>query len=102
MRDSPDSFSSTRLKAGPSATTADSLLPDLEAGEAADDDVLAGLRAELGAQLLDRLGVVLVGVDVLLVEQHDLLHPLAQLALGDLRAHVLGLVGGLLLEHAQL
>src|SRR4051812_36371780 len=78
------------------------LVADLEPGEPADDDVLAGLRAELGAKLLDRLAVVLVGVDVLLVEQHDLLHPLAQLAFGDLRAHVLGLVGRLLLEDAQL
>ena len=46
--------------------------------------------------------VVLVDVDVRLVQEDDLLHPLAQLALGDLRPHVLGLVGGLLLEHAQL
>src|SRR3954451_14482399 len=78
------------------------LVADLEAREAADDHVLSGLRAELCPKLLDRLAVVLVGVDVLLVEQHDLLHPLAQLALGDLWAHVLGLVGGLLLEDAQL
>ena len=39
---------------------------------------------ELRADLLDRLAVVLVAVDVRLVEQDDLLHPLAQLALGDL------------------
>ena len=30
-------------------------LPDLEAGEARDPDVLAGLGGDLGAQLLDRL-----------------------------------------------
>ena len=37
-----------------------------------------------------------------LVEQDDVVHPRLELALGDLRADVLGLVGGLLLEHAQL
>ena len=60
------------------------------------------LARQVVPQLLDRLAVVLVGVDVLLLEQDDLLHPLAQLALDDLRADVLGLVGGLLLEDAQL
>src|SRR5919204_219073 len=44
-----------------------------EAHEAPDDDVLARRRRELAAQLLDRLAVVLVAVDVGLVEQHDLL-----------------------------
>ena len=73
---------------GPSATRPRAYSPTGEAREAADDDVLAGLRRELGAQLLDRLAVVLVGVDVLLVEQHDLLDPLAQLALDDLRARM--------------
>src|SRR4051794_21293198 len=37
-----------------------------------------------------------------LVEQHDVVHPRLELALGDLRADVLGLVGRLLLEDAQL
>src|SRR5215211_664991 len=73
-----------------------------EPGEAADDDVLAGLGREVAAQLLDGLAVVLVGVDVDLVEQHDLAQPLLQLALADPRADVLGLGGGLLLEHAGL
>src|SRR4029079_6787527 len=41
-------------------------------------------------------------VHVHLVEQDGLLHPLAQLALGDLAADLLRLVGRLLLEHAQL
>src|SRR5919198_1559421 len=54
------------------------------------------------APLLDRLAVVLVAVDVDLVEQDDLVEPALQLALDDPRAHVLGLVGGLLLEHPRL
>src|SRR5215207_1479414 len=99
MSASPDSFRRMRSKAG---RFTGALRPDREAGEAADDDVLAGRAGELGAQLLDRLAVVLVGIDVLLLEQHDLFHPLAKLALGDLGADVLRLVGGLLLEHAQL
>ncbi len=60
------------------------LVPDREAREAADDDVLAGRRRDRGTQLLDRLAVVLVRVDVLLLEQHDLLEPLLHPALGDL------------------
>src|SRR4051794_9697900 len=101
---SPESFSSIRLKAGPASASAtrSGLLADLVAREAADHDVLAGLRRRGRAQVLDGLAAVLVLVHVLLVEQHDLLEPLAQPPLGDLRAHVLGLVGGLLLEDAQL
>ena len=77
--------------------------PDGELREASGSTTFSpGLGGQLRAELLDRLAVVLVAVDVLLVEQDDLLHPLAQLALGDLGPHVLGLVGGLLLEHAQL
>src|SRR5215208_5810054 len=95
---SPDSFRRIRSNAGRLTASGS----DREAREAADDDVLAGRAGERGAQLLDRLAVVLVGVDVRLLEQHDLFRPLAQLALGDLRADVLGLVGRLLLEHAQL
>src|ERR1700710_845240 len=106
MRASPESFSRTRLNAGGGVslgTARASRLPaDREAGEAAHDDVLAGLAREVGAQLLDRLVLVLVAVDVRLLEQDGLLHPLAQLALGDLRPHLLGLVGSLLLEDAQL
>src|SRR5947208_5497945 len=105
MSASPDSFSRTRLNAGAEATlaTAGRPLPaDREAREPADDDVLAGRPREVRAQVLDRLAVVLVRVDVRLLEQDGVLHPLAQLALGDLRADVLGLVGGLLLEDAQL
>src|SRR5688572_8308095 len=99
MRASPDSFSRMRWNAG-SATAG--LRADGEAGEPADADVLAGLRGDLVLQLLDGLALVLVLVDVLLVEQHDLLVPLAQLALDDPRADVLGLVGGLLLEDLAL
>src|SRR4051812_481565 len=109
MRDSPDSFNRMRLKTG-SATTRRSygppwldvggnrLLADGEADEPLDDDVLARLGREVGAQLLDRLAVVLVAVDVLLVEQDDVLVPGLELALDDLGPDVLRLVGGLLLE----
>src|SRR5215210_6595979 len=99
IRASPESLSRIRLKTG-SATGPSG--PDGESGEAADDDVLAGRARQLGAQLLDRLAVVLVAVDVHLVEEDGLLHPLAQLALGDLAADLLWLVGGLLLEDPQL
>src|SRR5215210_5719254 len=99
IRASPESLSRIRLKTG-SATGPSG--PDGESGEAADDDVLPGRARELGPQLLDRLALVLVRVDVHLVEEDGLLHPLAQLALGDLAADLLGLVGGLLLEHPQL
>src|SRR4051794_1869978 len=96
---SPESLIRTRLKTGSSLTR---LRAHREAGEAADHDVLAGGAGEVGAQLLDRLALVLVRVDVRLVEQDDVVHPGLELALGDLRADVLGLVGGLLLEDAQL
>src|SRR3954453_6699626 len=110
IRASPESFRRMRLKAGraPSAegcalTSKLSLrLAALEASEAPDHDVLTRLRRGGSAQVLDALAAVLVLVHVLLLEQDDLLEPLAQLALGDLRADVLGLVGGLLLVDAQL
>src|SRR5450755_1558525 len=62
---------------------------DREPGEAADDDVLARLRREGGAQLIDRLALVLVLVDVLLAQQDDLVEPLVELALHDALAHIL-------------
>src|SRR3712207_4896987 len=97
MRASPDSLSRTRENAGsgwaPSAIGCGLLLADGEAREAADPDVLAGLRGELVLELLDRLALVPVAVDVGLLEQHDLRQPLAQLPLDDARADVLGLVG---------
>src|SRR5690348_2161189 len=108
MRASPESFRRTRLKAGraPSVegwpANCPRLLADLEASEAPDHHVLARLRGRGRAQLLDGLSAVLVLVHVLLLEQDDLLEPLAELALGDLRAHVLRLVGGLLLVDAEL
>src|SRR3954451_19851435 len=92
IRASPDSFSRTLEKSG----------ANLEPGEALDDDVLAGLRRELGAQLLDRLAAVLVRVDVLLLEQDDLLEPLVDLALGGALARVLGNVVQLARGDAQL
>src|SRR3954463_14299735 len=97
MSASPESFRRMRSKAAEAL-----LLAYLISGEPADHDVLAGLRRRGRAQVLDRLAGVLVAVHVLLVQQHDLLEPLAQPPLRDLRAHVLGLVGGLLLEDPQL
>src|SRR3981189_527852 len=113
MRDSPDSFSRMRLKTGsdkvsghpkqaaganpradarsPTSPPGRASPPDGEPGEALDHDVLARLGREVAAQLLDRLAVVLVAVDVLLVEQHDLAEPLLQLALDDLGPDVLRL-----------
>src|SRR5918998_1178606 len=79
MSASPDSFSRMRWKAGAGPFTRSG--PHREAREAADDHILPRRARELRAQLL---------------------HPLAELALGDPRSDVLGLVGGLLLEHAQL
>src|SRR3954454_16529109 len=80
MRASPDSFRRMRSKEG--VTPRASLLADLEARKAPDHDVLSGARGQLGPQLLDRLAGVLVGVDVALVQQHDLLEPLAHPAFG--------------------
>src|SRR5215208_3957561 len=85
MSASPDSLRRMRSNAG-GATW---LRPDREAGEAADHDVLPGGAGELGAQLLDRLALVLVGVDVRLLEQDDLLEPLPQLGLLLVLGHVL-------------
>src|ERR671930_780780 len=101
MRDSPESFRRIRRKSG-CGTRRGSLLAHGEAREPADHDVLAGLGREVRADLLDGAALVLLAVDVLLVEEHDLLEPLLELALGDLAADVLGLVGGLLLEDPQL
>src|SRR5579871_4707118 len=95
ISDSPESFSRTRLKTA-------RLVTDGEPREAADHDVLTGRRGDLMLELADRLALVLVGVDVRLLEQHDLAVPLGELALGDLRADVLRLVGRLLLEDPQL
>src|SRR3954451_10193609 len=99
IRASPESLIRTRLKTGSSLTA---LRAYREAREATDDHVLARRARQGRAQLVDRLALVLVRVDVDLVEQDDVLHPGLQLALGDPRADVLGLVGGLLLEDAQL
>src|SRR3954453_2070752 len=77
IRDSPESLIRTRLKA---------LVTDGKPYETPDDDVLAGLRGEVGAQLLDRLLVLDMG----LLEEDDLLVPLAQLALERLLASLLG------------
>src|SRR5436305_7699954 len=93
MSASPDSFSSTRPNAGAEGegpfTVKRSRLANLESGKATDDHVLARLRSQRGAQLLDCLAAVLVLVDVLLPEQDRLVEPLLQLALDDFLAHVL-------------
>src|ERR687898_1195004 len=99
---SPESFSRTRLKLAEAIRRL--LLSHLEAGEARDPDVLAGLGGELGAQVLDRLALVALLVEVLLIEQDLLGGPLAQLPLDDLLDHLVGLSvrPGLLLEDLAL
>src|SRR5262245_1215054 len=98
---SPESFNRTRPKAG-SATAP--LLPHYEPGEAGDRDVLAHPRGDVGAQVLDRLALVPVLVDVLLLQQGDLALPLRDLAADDLLDDVVGLavLAGLRLEHVAL
>src|SRR3954447_1166697 len=93
MSDSPESFRRIRLKAGSAPMAGKSLFvfANGEACEACDLDVLAGLRSELGAELLDRLARVAVGVDVRLLEQSDLLRPLRKLAVDDPPDHFVGL-----------
>src|SRR6476646_5094648 len=106
IRASPDSFSSTRLNAGSSATarTSYALFPDHKPGEAGDPHVLAGPRRDLGAQFLDRLAVVGVGPNMFLLQQCSLLRPLLKLAVDDLRHDVvrLAFLAGLRLEHPAL
>src|SRR5271165_2399149 len=91
-----------RLKAGAIAaepipvSACPGLLADREAGEAADDDVLAGRRRELVSQLLHGLALELRVVHLLL-EQHDRRQPRVELAGDDFLPHVLGLVRRLLL-----
>src|SRR4051812_37419123 len=101
---SPDSFKRTRRKAGCPFCDSGLLLAHLEAREAPDDYVLAGRGGDLGPQLLDRLRLVLLLVHVLLIQQDDLLEPLAHAALGDLLLDLLRLavLGGLLLEDPHL
>src|SRR3954447_10166014 len=82
MRDSPESLIRTRLNAGV-------LLTYGEPYETPDDDVLAGLGRQVRAELLDGLAVVVVTLDVGLLEEDDLLVPLAQLALEGLLARLL-------------
>src|SRR3954453_3420659 len=92
IRASPESFSRMRPKRGSAeSVTARSLFADAEVGEAGDLDVLTGFRRQLLAQLLDRLALVLLGVDVGLVEQRDFAPPLVQLPLDDFLDDVVGL-----------
>src|SRR5271166_159838 len=94
-----------RLKAGAIAAQSLSryhgLLAYCKAGEAADDHILTSRGSLSVAQLLNGLAVELRVVHRLL-EQHDRLKPRVQLAVDDPLAHVLGLVGGLLLVDASL
>src|SRR5215217_2452085 len=108
---SPDSLMRTRWNAGaaPSACAVGAAaaagsgsVANGEPREAADHDVLARLGGERGADLLDRAAFVLLAVDVRLLEQHDLLEPGVDLALDDVRANVVRLVGELLLGDAGL
>src|SRR5436190_6913157 len=95
MSASPESLSRMRLKAAAIALRAyprTALLADGKAGETPDDDVLAGRRRELVAQLLDGLALELRIVHLLL-EHHHRLEPRIELARDDPLAHVLGLVG---------
>src|SRR5919106_5222109 len=71
---SPESFSRSRLKRGLAAIGL--ILADFEADEARDPHVLAGLRRHLGNEVLDRLALVALLVEVLLVEQNQLRGPL--------------------------
>src|SRR6185312_1325213 len=81
------------------------LLPRLlaygKADEAAYYHVLTSLHGELIAQLLHGLALEL-GVVHLLLEQHDRAIPGVELAGDDLLAHILGLLGCLLLIDACL
>src|SRR3954470_3496003 len=106
IRASPESFSSTRLNAGSSATaqTSYALFPDHKPGEARDPHVLAGPRRDLRTQFLDRLALVGVGANVLLLEKRDLLRPLLKLPIDDLSNDVvrLALLASLGLEDPAL
>src|SRR6478752_4747386 len=62
-----------------------------EIGKARDADVLAGLRRQLLTQLLDRLRLMLLGVDMRLVQQRHLARPLGELAFDDFLDHVVRL-----------
>src|SRR5918996_1161910 len=89
IRASPESFSRMRLNRAEAKRVL--LLPHLEAGEAGDPDVLAGLGCDFGAQVLDRLALVELLVEVLLVEQRDLGRPFLELSADDLLDHLLRL-----------
>src|SRR4051794_32048424 len=108
---SPDSLISTRWNAGAApadasagagTTVGSGSVANGEPREAADHNVLARSGGERGADLLDRAPFVLLTVDVRLLEQHDLLEPGVDLALDDVRADVVRLVGELLLGDARL
>src|SRR5436853_66568 len=73
---SPDSFRRMRWNF---VSFISGVFADLEIREARHPHILAGLGGELGPQLLDRLALVLVRVDVRLAEQRYLGLPLGQL-----------------------
>src|SRR3954467_3614449 len=91
MRASPESLSRILRKAGSATRRSRALGADLEAGEPAHDHVLPRLGRERGPDLLEGLAPVLVLVDVDLLEQDVVLHPLAQAPFRHLLADLLGL-----------
>src|SRR5436190_3302721 len=110
---SPESFRRMRLNVASgiagkivraSDRVAGSFLADREAGEAGDADVLTRLRGELGPERLDRLPLVAIGSNVLLLEQRDLPGPLRELAVDDPLDDGVGLslLARLRLEHEAL
>src|SRR5215218_6182929 len=80
------------------------LFADYKPGEPRDAHVLAGLRCDLSAEVLDRLAVVGIGAHVFLLQEGDLPRPLRQLSVDDLPHDVVGLslLAGLCLEHPAL
>src|SRR5215211_6734998 len=76
IRASPEIFNSTRAKTG--SAIGGNLIPCgrlllayRKAGKPGDLDVLAGVGGDLGANLLDRLALIAVRANVLLVEQRN-------------------------------
>src|SRR5512132_3353920 len=107
---SPESFRRTRWNFGSSKAIALAARgpglfpPDPEVGKARDAHVLAGLVDDVLPHLLDRLALVLVDVDVLLLEQRHRLLPLGELSADDPLDDLVGLsvLARRLLEHPPL
>src|SRR5215212_6399926 len=93
MSASPESFSRIRLNRA--EAKARLLLSHLKPREAGDAHVLSGVRGDLRAQVLDRLALVALLVEVLLIEEDELRGPLAKLTVDDLLHDVVRLAVGL-------